>query len=197
MSVQTIKENVVALLLAALIAFVIMFFVSNTEFMQADIAWVEQEEQQDLWELIANYSEEEVYVESNINVDDVSSISLQFDFDRNKMNLETLQDIVDDQEYDDLDSFASVDEAMDELEISYRDLISYDSEFEEISLTMTADNVFRVIISDVWELNEGDKLISVESESIWLDKEDIMFSFDRVMYSDQEWERWWAITNKY
>ncbi len=92
MKLGVVKENALALIIALVLAFIVMFFVSRTDFLKADILWVEEEDQVMLWDVVAYFEWDKLLIESNKNIEWLSSMSFDIVYDSSEITIK--EDIV-------------------------------------------------------------------------------------------------------
>ncbi len=85
MKVNVIKENLLALWIAIVLAFSVMFMLSQTEFLKADILWVEEQEQEIRWDIFAYFESDNLKIVSNRSFNGVASIAFTTVFDPEKI----------------------------------------------------------------------------------------------------------------
>lgn len=76
MKVDLIRENLLALFLAFVLAFFVMFLISKTDFLKADILWVQDNQENVIeWDAVFYLDDWHVVIQSNKNIDWVNSVS--------------------------------------------------------------------------------------------------------------------------
>ena len=87
MKVGVVKENAFAIILALILAFVVMLFVSRTDFLKADILWVDPQELEVVWDVVASFDWSLLTIKSNTNLEWVNVIAFDMIYNIDEIDI--------------------------------------------------------------------------------------------------------------
>lgn len=86
MNTSKLKENMLALFFAGILALVVVFFINNTKFLQADIIWGQSQKSSE-WDVSYSIDDKWFVVTSQKDVNNIKAISIMVMFDKEKVKI--------------------------------------------------------------------------------------------------------------